>query len=77
MFAIQQANRILDWHENLMGEELPPEWMWHLEHELEAWFEEVDRKRKERFGSRDDDDDGDEPKQVVPLMQNELTKGRR
>lgn len=71
MFAIQQASRILDWQENLPSDETPPEWMWTLDHELEAWFDEVDRKRKERFGIEDDD------REAPQMMQNEFAKNRR
>lgn len=71
--AITHAERILDWHENLSADEVPPSWMWALEDELETWFEEVSRKRKERFGgsARDDEEiDG-------PSMQNEFAQDRR
>lgn len=70
--AIEHANRILDWQENLLEDEMPPEWMWHLDHELEPWFDEVERKREERYGARDDDRD-----ERVPMMDNELARGRR
>lgn len=47
--------------------------MWHLDHELDAWFDEVARKRKERLGGGGDDDDRTE----VPMMQNELAAEKR
>ena len=46
--------------------------MWHLDHELEKWFEDVEAKRKEKWGTGRDDDRED-----VPMMQNELTAGKR
>lgn len=67
--AIEHAHRILDWHETLSKDELPPRWMWPFEDELKIWFEEVDEKRNEQHG-----DSGGE---AVPMMANELTRGRR
>lgn len=52
--AIQHAFKILDWHENLIEEEIPPEWMWNLDHELEPWFERVDEDRKSKYGGGQD-----------------------
>jgi hypothetical protein len=60
----------LSWQENLHSDEIPPEWMWAIDHELEEWFEEVKRAREERYGSPSEDESR-------PMMQNELTKGRR
>lgn len=68
MRSVAQANRILDWHENLQSEEMPPEWMWHLEDELVDWFEEVDRKRKEKYGG---DSEGSDD-----MTRNEFAEGR-
>jgi len=72
MRAIDQANRILDWQENLSKDEVPPEWMWPFDEELKAWFEEVDRKRSEKFGggSSSGDIDG-------PSMSNQLAEEMR
>lgn len=53
-FAIDHAHRIISWQENLVNEEMPPRWMWHLEWELDEWFENVDQKRKDRYGDPDD-----------------------
>lgn len=69
--AIEHAHRILDWQENLIKDEMPPRWMWPFEDELEIWFEEVERKREERYGGKGGSDDS------VPMMSNELSKGRR
>ncbi len=44
--AVQHAFKILDWHEHLPKEEIPPEWMWSVDHELELWFERVERERE-------------------------------
>lgn len=62
---------ILSWQENLPEEETPPEWMWSLDHELVAWFEEVKEKRREKYGDPDDE------RETVPMMGNELAAGRR
>lgn len=69
--AIEHAHRILDWHENLPGDEIPPSWMWAFEEELEIWFDEVEAKRKEKYGDSSSKDES------VPMMNNELSKGRR
>ena len=45
--------------------------MWILDEELELWFEEVDRKRKEKYGLNDDSDS------ESTMMSNEYAKGRR
>lgn len=63
--AIDQAYRIAFWQENLQSEEMPPKWMWHLEHELDPWFEEVDQIRKEKYGGEADD------REEAPMMSNQ------
>lgn len=72
MRAIQHANKVLDWAENLEADEMPPEWMWPWEEELDSWFETVKQKREERFsgGSTSSDDSGG------PMLQNEYARGR-
>lgn len=47
---------------------MPPEWMWHLNEELERHFDKV----KERHRSGRDTDDGDEGF----MIRNEYAKGR-
>jgi hypothetical protein len=64
---------ILSWQENLPDDEMPPEWMWPLDHELVGWFDEVQRKRDERYGNHD----GDSDDTVVPMMNNQLAAARR
>lgn len=54
-----------------MKDEMPPAWMWHLDDELELWFEEVDRKREEKYGGASEERD------EVPMMRNEMARGRR
>lgn len=72
LHAIEHANRVLDWQENLSSEEMPPEWMWPLDDEIVQWMDRVVEERKERFGgggsSRDDDDSGG------PMMKNEYSR---
>lgn len=70
MMAVEHASRICQWQENLVSEEMPPSWMWHLDEELEIWFENVEEKRKERYG-------GDSSDSSPELTRNELVKGRR
>lgn len=48
--AIQHANGILNWFENLSRDEQPPEWMWPFADEIEKWFREVELARKEKYG---------------------------
>lgn len=69
--ALRHADQILDWHENLPEDELPPEWMWRFDAELNDWFDQVKEKRDEKYGSRSDD------REQVPLMDNEYTAGLR
>jgi hypothetical protein len=71
--AIEHANRVLDWHENLMEDELPPEWMWPLDNEIASWFEGVKRQRDEKFGTSSSNGD----REVDMMMDNELARGRR
>lgn len=69
--AIQHAQRVCDWMENLSSEERPPAWMWPFEEELEIWFDEVDKERKERYESHSQPND-----ESSGWVSNELAKGR-
>jgi len=71
IFAIEHASRVCDWQENLVSEECPPAWMWAFDEELEIWFEQVDQARKAKYNLSDNDDT------TVPMMSNELARGRR
>ena len=71
--AIEQASRILDWHEHLTEEETPPEWMCPLEEELVIWFERVKEDREARHGGGSSSDDG--PK--GPMDRNEWAEGMK
>lgn len=74
MRAISHAYKILDWFENLLEEEIPPEWMWPFDDELEDWFDKIKRDREDKHSSgRDDSSDSDSG----AMLQNELTKDRR
>lgn len=68
--AVTHALTVLGWQENLLSEEMPPEWMWPLTDELEEWFEEVSARRRDGT-SRDDLEDAPD------MMQNTLTRGRK
>ena len=54
--AIEQAVTILSWQENLVSEEMPPKWMWHLDWEIENWFIAVKNKREARYNKDPSDD---------------------
>lgn len=70
--AVEHAFKILDWHENLLSEEIPPQWMWHLDDELEHWFDAVKKQRDEKYGGNNNSDEsGGE------VMENEYAKGLR
>jgi hypothetical protein len=43
--------------------------MWHLEEELEEWFQEVKRLRDQEYGGTSDSE--------APMTQNDLTQGMR
>ena len=67
--TVEHSFKVLDWYENLLTEEVPPQWMWTVEHELELWFERVERDREAKYGgggSGSDDDD------MGQMMRNEL-----
>lgn len=62
---------VLNWMENRPRKEIPPRWMWHLDHELEAWFERIDEERDRSSPSNDRGD------VEAPMMKNALTAGMR
>lgn len=66
--AIEHAMTILSWQENLIADEMPPRWMWHLDAELELWFEEVEDKRNSNTGGSSASDD-----EWAPMMDNQLS----
>ena len=49
--AIEQAFRILSWQENLSKDEMPPEWTWNLDWEIEAWFKKIKIERDKKWGT--------------------------
>lgn len=63
--ALSHALLILSWQKNLSEDEMPPRWMWSFNDELERWFDEVTRKRENKYSSNSDDDSGD-------MMRNEI-----
>lgn len=67
--AISHANKILDWHENLMEEDIPPEWMWPFDKALDEWFDDIKAAHAQGGSQRDD-------REVVPMMSNDLAEGR-
>jgi len=71
---VSHAYRILHWQENLVGDEMPPEWMWPLSDELEDWFADVEVKRKAKYGGGGADEFEDPPEGV---MTNTLAAAKR
>lgn len=71
--AVQHAYTILGWQEHLMEHEMPPRWMWAVDHELKDWFEQVQRDRDEKYGTSRDKKD---TRETVPMMENELARRR-
>lgn len=65
--AVEHAFKILDWYENMTKDEVPPRWMWTVDHELDLWFEEVERQREEKYGGRSEDES-------AGMMSNELAE---
>lgn len=68
--AVTHALTVLGWQENLLSEEMPPEWMWPFTEELEEWFEEVTARRRDGT-SRDVLEDAPD------MVENTLTRGRK
>lgn len=68
---------MLTWQENLGPDEMPPVWMWPIDDELKAWFEEVERARKEKYGGGSDSSSSDDSPDGGSMTQNEFAKGRR
>lgn len=60
MLVIDHSLRILNWQENLMDDEMPPKWMWHLDSELETHFAVIKEKRKSPSSPRSSDDTPDD-----------------
>ena len=56
---------ICRWQENLPEEDMPPVWMWPLDHELERHFAEVERRREAERQDPSDRDSG-------PMQHNDL-----
>jgi 5,10-methenyltetrahydromethanopterin hydrogenase len=52
--AIQHADMVLGWFENLPKDETPPEWMWPFSDEIKGWFEEVTWAREQKYGGGGD-----------------------
>lgn len=59
--------KILSWYENLPGHEIPPQWMWALDWEVEDWFLEIDRIRSGAMGA------GVEDREEVDMTPNEFS----
>jgi len=53
--AINHAISICSWRENLASDEMPPQWMWHLDWELTKWFKNVSKVRDDKYGVSSDE----------------------
>lgn len=58
----------MQWEENLLADDMPPEWMWALPEDLAEWFDEVEQRY--RSGRTRDEDEGE-------MVDNELARNRR
>lgn len=67
--AIDHAYHVISWMENYTEEELPPSWMWPLDHETRPWFDNVVAARNAKYGNSGDD------REIVDMDQNESTVG--
>jgi hypothetical protein len=69
--AVNEALMVLGWHENLPKDEIPPRNIWWSGKLLDQWFEDVERRRDKKSGTRrstyDEADD-------VPSMGNTLAE---
>jgi hypothetical protein len=63
---------VLNWHENRPSKEIPPRWMWHVDHEITDWFERISNEQDAKsnpVSGRNDEE--------APMMTNELAAGVR
>lgn len=56
--ALEHIFRVIGWMKDLTKEETPPQWMLHLDWELEEWFKKVQIERDRKYGSTSKDDEG-------------------
>lgn len=66
--TIEHANAIITWQQNLPEKDMPPRWMWHVDHELNEWFDGV----KAQYSSGSDGGGSEST-----MTQNEFARGRR
>ena len=59
--------------ENLTKDEMPPDWMWPFDDELEQWFADVEEARNQKYGGGSASSDGESS---GPMMKNEYAEGR-
>lgn len=64
--AIAHANKILDWYENMISTDIPPEWMWSFDEPLNEWFDDLKAANSSTTPEHTE----------VPMMENELAAGR-
>ena len=77
MSVYQHALMITSWQENLVGDEMPPRWMWHLDWELETHFALVKSKRDAKYntGSNNAEPEPIESENVLFDQMEKLKKG--
>lgn len=73
--AIDHAHTVLNWHENYAKKEVPPKWMWHLDHELDIHFERIEEERGSGGSSSSGSSSSGDT--TVPMMRNALTADLR
>lgn len=66
--AIDHALAVLNWHENLPKDEVPPQHIWEDPEGLEQWWKRVDEKRTTRS------DPGLEEVEDEDMVGNDLAK---
>lgn len=70
--AINYGLMIMSWSENLTEKEMPPEWMWPLDWEIESWFITVRNNREKQYGVSNDNIDDVGPDGNPIFERNEL-----
>lgn len=72
--AIEHALTILSWHENLMKDEVPPEYLWEDVEGLEQWWRSVEEKRRDGLPTSGGYDEDDDEPSSAGMAQNELAR---
>lgn len=69
--AIEHALTVINWHENLPKEDIPPEYLWADSEGLELWWESVEARREDGVPTSSGDEwDDSEPR----MAENDLAR---